>query len=168
VLEKLLEYLKDQRVLALLLLALLIQTIFQHSYIITTQPHGRQCLPLGCLYPLLLVFRLCYTNFMHIILLDAVEKFLSTLTEKEIARVLRAIELLEEFGNQLEMPHSKHLADGLLELRIHGPRQIRIFYCFYKSKAILVHANIKKTRKALNTDIIKARTAKERLYKYNF
>ena len=43
---------------------------------------------------------------MQIILLDFVETFLESLTPKEIAKVIRTIELLEEFGNNLGMPHS--------------------------------------------------------------
>ncbi len=70
---------------------------------------------------------------MQIILLDLVEAFLESLNEKEIAKVIRTIELLEEFGNDLGMPHSRHMSDGLLELRIRGTREVRIFYCFHKT-----------------------------------
>jgi len=101
---------------------------------------------------------------MEIILLDSVEVFLLSLTEKEIAKVIRAIELLNEFGNNLGMPHSKHLSDRLLELRIRGTREIRIFYCFHKSKAILLHACIKKTQKTLDKELLRARITKEHLH----
>lgn len=100
---------------------------------------------------------------MQIDLLDSVEKFIEDLTEKEVAKVIRTIELLEEFENKLGMPHSKHIDDGLLELRIRGKREIRIFYCFNKNKAILLHACIKKTQKAPERELNKARTAKDNL-----
>jgi phage-related protein len=100
---------------------------------------------------------------MDIILLSSVEIFLSSLTEKEVAKIMRTIELLEEFGNDLGMPHSKHLSDGLLELRVRGTREIRIFYCFHIKKALLLHACIKKTQKTLDKELSKARTAKEHL-----
>lgn len=100
---------------------------------------------------------------MHIDLLGPVETFLSSLQAKEIAKVIRTIELLEEFGNNLGMPHSRHLADGLLELRIRGTREIRVFYCFHKSRAILLHACIKKSQKTLDKELTKARVAKEHL-----
>lgn len=100
---------------------------------------------------------------MQIILLDFVETFLESLDAKEIAKVIRTIELLEEFGNDLSMPHSRHMSDGLLELRIRGTREIRIFYCFHKKQAVLLHACIKKTQKTLNKELAKARDAKERL-----
>lgn len=101
---------------------------------------------------------------MQIILLDSVEKFLESLRAKEIAKVIRTVELLEEFGNSLGMPHSKHMTDGLLELRIRGTREIRIFYCFDKKQVVLLHACIKKTQKTLEKELTKARDAKEHLH----
>jgi len=100
---------------------------------------------------------------MEIILLDSVEIFLSSLTEKEVAKAIRTIELLEEFGNNLGMPHSKHMSDGLLELRVRGTREIRIFYCFHRKQAVLLHACIKKTQKTLEKELNVARTAKDNL-----
>jgi len=101
---------------------------------------------------------------MQIDLLNSVETFIESLTEKEIAKVIRTIELLEEFGNKLGMPHSRHMDDGLLELRIRGKREIRIFYCFNKNKAILLHACIKKTQKTPEKELNKARTTKNGLH----
>ncbi len=100
---------------------------------------------------------------MQIILLDQIEVFIEALTEKEIAKTIRTIELLEKFGNDLGMPHSKHLSEGLLELRIRGKREIRIFYCFHKNKAYLLHVCIKKTQKTIEKELRRARTAKEGL-----
>ncbi|MAZ56749.1 hypothetical protein CL653_03085 [bacterium] len=100
---------------------------------------------------------------MRIELLNSVETFIEGLNEKEIAKVIRTIELLEEFGNKLGMPHSKHIANGLLELRIRGKREIRIFYCFSKNKAVLLHAFIKKTQKTPIKELNKAITAKDDL-----
>ncbi len=84
---------------------------------------------------------------MQIILLDSVEVFLETLQKKEIAKVIHSIELLEEFGSALGLPHSRHMSGGLLELRIRGTREIRVLYCFYKNKAYLLQAFIKKSQK---------------------
>lgn len=100
---------------------------------------------------------------MQIDLLDSVETFLSSLQDKEIAKVIRTIELLEAFGNNLGMPHSRHLTEGLLELRTRGTREIRIFYCFHKNKAVLLHACIKKTQKTIDKELTKARQAQEGL-----
>lgn len=100
---------------------------------------------------------------MHITLLGSVEAFLESLDKKEIAKVIRTIELLEEFGNNLGLPHSRHMSDGLLELRIRGTREIRIFYCFHKNNAVLLHACIKKAQKTLDKELTRARGAKEHL-----
>jgi len=100
---------------------------------------------------------------MQIILLNSVEKFLESLSAKEIAKVIRTIELLEEFGNDLGMPHSRHMSDGMLELRIRGTREIRIFYCFHKKQAVLLHACIKKTEKTLEKELARAHEAKTQL-----
>jgi len=100
---------------------------------------------------------------MQIDLLNSVEIFFESLDEKEIAKVIRTIELLEEFGNNLRMPHSRHMDDGLLELRVRGKREIRIFYFFNKNKAILLHACVKKTQKTPEKELDKARTAKDNL-----
>lgn len=100
---------------------------------------------------------------MQIILLDSVETFLESRSAKEIAKVIRTIELLEEFGNDLGMPHSRHMSDGLLELRIRGTREIRIFYSFHKKQAVLLHACIKKTPKTLDKELDRAQDAKEHL-----
>lgn len=102
-------------------------------------------------------------NFMQIILLDFVETFLESLDVKEIAKVIHTIELLEEFGNDLGMPHSRHMSDELLELRVRGTREIGIFYCFHKKQAVLLHACIKKTQKTLDKELDRARVAKEHL-----
>lgn len=100
---------------------------------------------------------------MEIIFLDSVETFLSSLTPKEMAKVIRVIELLEEFESNLGMPHSKHLSDGLLELRIRGTREIRIFYTFHKNKAYLLSAFIKKTQKTPEKELNTARSIKNGL-----
>ncbi len=100
---------------------------------------------------------------MQIVLLDSVGTFLESLDAKEVAKVIRTIELLEEFGNDLGMPHSRHMSNGLLELRIRGAREIRIFYCFHKRQAVLLHACIKKTQKTLDKEVSRAREAKQHL-----
>lgn len=51
---------------------------------------------------------------------DAVEKFIQSLEEFTIAKILRTIDLLEKFGIRLGMPHSKRVSSKLFELRIRG------------------------------------------------
>ena len=76
-----------------------------------------------------------------------VEEFIRSLEKLAIAKVVRTIDLLETFGNNLGMPHSKKVAEKLFELRISGRQEIRIFYTFHKGSACLLHGFIKKSRK---------------------
>ncbi|MCB9805833.1 type II toxin-antitoxin system RelE/ParE family toxin [Candidatus Nomurabacteria bacterium] len=104
---------------------------------------------------------------MKIIILNKVEKFFTSLNSKELAKLIRTIELLEEFGDKLGMPHSRHLSDGLIELRIRGKREVRVLYCFYKNKAVLLHAFIKKSQITVKKEIVYGKTVKNNLHKYN-
>jgi len=85
---------------------------------------------------------------MEIRILDeALEKFIYSLEKSAIAKTLRVIDLLEEFGDKLGMPHSKKITGNLFELRISGKQEIRIFYAFREGKIILLCGFIKKTKK---------------------
>ena len=45
-------------------------------------------------------------------------KFINSIEDLKLrAKVIRSVKLLEEFGYGLEMPDSKHLEDGIFELR---------------------------------------------------
>ena len=70
------------------------------------------------------------------------------------AEIVRTIELLKHFGNNLEEPYSKTFNDYkyegcvLKELRIVTIVQYRIFYFIYKGKAgILLYPAVKKSQK---------------------
>ncbi len=100
---------------------------------------------------------------MQIIVQDSVEKLLELLTPPELAKAIRTIDLLEEFGHELGLPHSRHMSGGLLELRVRGKREMRICYCFHNDKAILLHAFIKKTERTPVIELQRARIAKDAL-----
>ena len=63
------------------------------------------------------------------------------------ASYARLTELLEEFGLELRMPHSRAMGGGLFELRPRGREGIaRVFYCTKVGrKIIILHSFIKKT-----------------------
>ena len=82
---------------------------------------------------------------MKIRLDGKVEKFINSLEKLTIARVLRIIDLLERFGNQLGLPHSKKVAQTLFELRVHGKQEVRFFYTFHDKEIILLHGFMKKS-----------------------
>ena len=92
----------------------------------------------------------------------SLEKFICSLEKQTIAKVLRSIDLLEEFGPVLGMPHTKKISPRLFELRIRGVQEIRIFYTFYKSQIWLLHGFIKKSEKTPKKEI---RTALQKLKK---
>ena len=73
-----------------------------------------------------------------------IEKFIKNLNTPTQAKVLRMLDLLEKFGNNLGMPYSKALSGGLFELRTGGKEKVRIMYIFYNNVAVLLHAFIKK------------------------
>jgi phage-related protein len=62
------------------------------------------------------------------------------------ASYARLTALLEEFGLDLRMPHSRAMGGGLFELRPKGKEGIaRVFYCTQVGKKIIVlHSFIKK------------------------
>lgn len=72
-----------------------------------------------------------------------------------LADYARLIELLMEFGPNLQMPYSRALGDGLFELRPKGREGIgRVFYCYLMGQRIIIlHAFIKKTQKTPHNEI---------------
>lgn len=89
--------------------------------------------------------------------------FLMTLDDISVARVNKSLELLETYGEHARYPHTKHLRDGVFELRIIGVKHIRIFFIFKNREAIILHAVIKKTDKLPRKDIEYAVALKRRL-----
>ena len=84
---------------------------------------------------------------------DSIEEFIESLEESTIAKALHTIDLLEEFGSQLGMPHSKKVVQRLFELRVRGEQEIRILYVFHKSSIVLLHGFMKKSQKIPKKEI---------------
>ena len=60
------------------------------------------------------------------------EEFIDGLEAKMRVKVFGRIELLEQYGPQLGMPFSRHLDDGIFELRtVQGNNITRILYFFF-------------------------------------
>lgn len=88
---------------------------------------------------------------------EVVIQFIKSLSTKTQARVIRHITLLELFGATMGMPHSKYIADEILELRIHGSQEIRLLYCYAPGGVIIMlHGFIKKTQTLPRQDFITA------------
>ena len=80
------------------------------------------------------------------------------------ASYTRLSELLEEFGLELRMPHSRAMGGGLFELRARGREGIaRVFYCMKVGKRIIIlHSFIKKTQETPKRELeIACRRQKE-------
>ena len=74
--------------------------------------------------------------------------FILGLPPKMRAKVLRLIDMLETNGSELREPYSKHLDDGIFELRGQiGSNISRVLYFFMIGKrVILTHGFVKKTK----------------------
>lgn len=90
---------------------------------------------------------------------EVVKDFIDKLPKIPGAKLGRQLDLLEEFGNELGMPHVKSLGDGLLELRVRGKQEVRVFYVFVVGKKIiLLHGFIKKTQETPKKELDIARS----------
>lgn len=92
-----------------------------------------------------------------------VNDFLLSLNEKMRAKAAKEISILKEYGNKLREPYSKHIQEGIFELRIKFASDIsRIFYFFFDGeKIILTNGFVKKTQKTPKEEIEKAIRYKE-------
>jgi phage-related protein len=78
---------------------------------------------------------------------EVIKDFIDNLQESTQAKLGRQLELLEEHGIQLGMPHAKPMGGGLTELRVRGKQEVRVFYVFAFGKHIyLLHGFVKKTK----------------------
>jgi len=86
-------------------------------------------------------------------------EFLNALEIKLRAKAFRDLNLLEEKGTELRLPYSRHLDDGIFELRtIQGKNIIRNLYFFFVgSKIIMTHGFRKKTDKTPPGEIDRAK-----------
>lgn len=87
------------------------------------------------------------------------DEFLDSLSPKMATKALLELKLLSEKGPALREPHSKPIGSGLFELRIRVGSDIgRTFYFFFHGSQIVVtNGFIKKTQKAPQQEINRAR-----------
>lgn len=76
------------------------------------------------------------------------------------AATARIISRLETYGNELRMPHSRSLGDGLYELRFtcEGKAQ-RVTYIFEPNKRIITLTTFHKQRNNERAQVLRARRA---------
>lgn len=89
---------------------------------------------------------------------EVVEEFIYKMQPPTKAKLTRLLELLEHFGPELSMPHTRAMGGGLYELRVRGKQEVRIFYIFVKGSTIyLLHAFQKKSQETPKKELELAR-----------
>ena len=75
------------------------------------------------------------------------EEFIDSQKLKMRTKIYRTMDLLEDFGTALRMPHSEYLGDDIFQLRVQAEgEKARILYFFLVGQnAILTNGFIKKT-----------------------
>ncbi len=93
---------------------------------------------------------------------ESLEEAILALPDNLLARYLKFTDLMQRYGADLGMPHSKALGKGLFELRLKSKEGIaRVFYCTKVGKTIyMLHCFIKKTQ---HTPLKELNLAKKRL-----
>jgi phage-related protein len=91
-----------------------------------------------------------------------VQNFIDALPKIPHAKLLRQIDLLETYGTNLGMPHARAMGNGLLELRVRGQTDVRVFYAFAKGRRIyLLHGFVKKRQTTPKHELDIARQRKK-------
>lgn len=94
-----------------------------------------------------------------------VDAYILTLQPKDQARIVRAVDLLEDYGPMLRMPHARHLQGKIWEMRIDGrPNSYRVLYTAIPDRRfLLLHVFAKKSQETPAREI---ETAQRRLADY--
>ena len=96
---------------------------------------------------------------------NVIAEFLDSLPDKDLAKVLRDIDLLADCAPDLHEPYTKHIDGPIWELRSKFSSNIyRIFYFIWRgNKLVLLHGFTKKTQKTPKSELD---LAKKRLKDY--
>lgn len=91
------------------------------------------------------------------------DDFLNSLSPKHEIKVMRSIQLLEEFGPAIGQPHVLLIGNGIYELRTKFSSNIfrTFFFHFEENKLVLLHGFTKKTQKTPRREIERAKKYKE-------
>lgn len=83
------------------------------------------------------------------------KEFLLSVDKKMRVKLSGILNLMEEYGNQIGEPYSKHLEDGIFEVRGKTGNDIsRVLYFFYfEGRIILTNGFVKKTQKTPRQEI---------------
>ena len=74
------------------------------------------------------------------------EEFINSLDDKMASKVYRLLGMVAENGQELREPYSKHLEDGIFELRAQLASNItRVLYFFFVGRRVIVTNGFVKT-----------------------
>jgi len=90
---------------------------------------------------------------------EPAKDFLDELDAKMFAKMIRAISIVKAEGVNVREPYSKHLDDGIFEVRAKVGSDIsRVLYFFFLGRRIiLTHGFVKKTQKTPSSEIERAK-----------
>ena len=79
------------------------------------------------------------------------------------AKIFRLLMLIAEKGSELREPYSKHLGNGIFELRTQvGSDITRVLYFFFVGQRVVVtNGFVKKTQKTKKSEIDKAKNFRQ-------
>jgi phage-related protein len=94
------------------------------------------------------------------------EDFINSLDDKMAAKMYRLIGMIAENGPEMREPHSKHLNDGIFELRAQSGSDItRVLYFFMVGRRIiLTNGFVKKTQTMPKSEIDKAKAYRKEYF----
>ena len=92
-----------------------------------------------------------------------VEQWMDSLSLREFATVVAAVERLAEHGNRLRFPATRALGGGLFELRVGMDRVARrITFYFADDRRIVLLTTFRKQRRNERNEVRRARRAMQR------
>lgn len=92
-----------------------------------------------------------------------VEQWIESLSVREFAALMAAVERLAEDGSRLRFPASRPLGDGLFELRVDlGRTARRITFYFADDRRIVLLTTFRKQRQNERAEVRRARRALRR------
>lgn len=96
-----------------------------------------------------------------------VQEFLDSLDVKMASKIYGMMGLLEEYGNDLRMPYSRYLEDGIFELRSkQGSNITRVLYFFYIGQTIVMtNGFVKKTQETPKSEMALAKKYRDMYFK---
>lgn len=87
------------------------------------------------------------------------KEFMLSLDKKMRAKIVDTVMILQDNGYELREPYSKHISEGIFELRAkQGSDITRVLYFFYVDRhIILTNGFVKKTQKTPQAEIERAK-----------